>query len=854
LDAADDGPMTIAPWVRLGPYEIVAPLGAGGMGEVYRARDTRLGRSVALKIISSDIAASPDARARFEREARTVSQLSHPHVCQLHDVGTEDGQAFLVMELLEGDTLAVRLMKGPLPLDATLRYATQIADALDAAHRAGIVHRDLKPGNVMLPKSGLKLLDFGLAKESAAMSETMPTLTSPVSTAGAVAGTIQYMAPEQLAGRGADHRSDIWALGAVIYEMATGERVFRSTPRVISPPALDQLVRTCLADDPEDRWQAARDVVLQLRAIAATPVEVSPARKAWWPWAVAAAAVAVATVSVARVAMAPARTGTPPVRFSVAPPSGHAFWDTLETVPVAMAPDGSRFGFVASDDREQRVWIRSLSEIDATPLAGTEGARSLFWSPDGRSVGVFANGKLKRIDLPNGSPVVLCDVPNGVGVDGAWGASDIVFATVMGDAVYRLPASGGTPVIDRPADKARHERKVGYPSFLSDGRRYVYSIRLENDDGAVMLAEPGRPARPLMSGVTNAQFVEPDYLVYAHEGTLVAQRFDVERAVMIGAPRPIADPVRYFYSTGVARFGASRSGAIAYHSHVDAERLVWFDRSGRESGEVASGLFITLRISPDGGRVAFSRAAPRIGTFDLWVADLGRRTEQRLTSDPQSEVRPVWSPDGSALFFAGGLGTPHIIRKTLATGQDTELGKDAGLQNPEDISADGKTLMFVERTPSFDIFTATADRLDARSPLIKTTFNEYQPRLSPDGRLFAFVSNESGRNEVYVSTYPPSGLKTPVSVAGGTVPRWSRDGKELFFLTSDRRLMAVGVHASPSVAIGQPTPLFALPGRRIWKDYDVAPDGKRFLAIVTDLLGDEQPMTVVTNWRPEGSR
>ena len=848
--------MTIAPGVRLGPYEIVAPLGAGGMGEVYRARDTRLGRSVALKILSPDIAGSPDARARFEREARTVSQLSHPHVCQLHDVGTEDGQAFLVMELLEGETLAARLIKGPLPLDATLRYATQMADALDAAHRAGIVHRDLKPGNVMLPKSGLKLLDFGLAKENAPASGATLAVTSPLSAAGAVAGTVQYMAPEQLEGRGADHRSDIWALGAVIYEMATGERLFRSTSRVISPPALDRIVRTCLADDPEDRWQSARDIVLQLRAVATTPaVDVAAARTAWRPWAVAAAALAVATVSVARLAMAPARTETPAVRFSVAPPSGNAFWDTLETVPVAMAPDGSRFGFVASDDREQRVWIRSLSQIDATPLAGTEGARSLFWSPDGRSIGVFANGKLKRIDLPNGSPVVLCDVPNGVGVDGAWGVSDIVFATVIGDAVYRVPASGGTPVIDRPADKAKHERKTGYPSFLSDGRRYVYSVRLENDDGAVMLAEPGRPAKQLMSGVTNAQFVEPDYLVYAHEGTLVAQRFDADRAVMIGAPLSIADSVRYFYSTGVARFGASRSGAVAYHSHLDAERLVWFDRSGHESGEVASGLFITLRISPDGGRVAFSRAAPRIGTFDLWVADLERRTEQRLTSDPQSEVRPVWSPDGSALFFAGGVGTPHIIRKTLANGQDTELGgRDAGLQNPEDISADGKTLMFVERTPSFDIFTAPADRFDQRSPLVKTAFNEYQPRFSPDGRLFAFVSNESGRNEVYVSMYPPSGLKTPASVAGGTVPRWSHDGKELFFLAPDRRMMAVSVQASSSVALGQPTPLFALAGRRIWKDYDVAPDGKRFLAIVTDLLGDEQPLTVVTNWRPEGPR
>jgi eukaryotic-like serine/threonine-protein kinase len=398
------------------------------MGEVYRARDARLDRTVAVKVLHSNATPTPDALARFEREARSISQLSHPHICPLFDVGQEGAIRFLVMLLLDGETLAALLLKAPLSRAATLRYATEMADALDAAHRAGFVHRDLKPANVMVTKSGVKLLDFGLAKTSFAASAGVATV-GPITAAGAIAGTFQYMAPEQLEGRGADHRSDIWALGAVIYEMATGERLFRSTPRVISPPALDRIVRTCLADDPEDRWQSARDIVLQLRAVAAAPaVDVAPTRKAWLPWAIAAAAVALATVSGARFTIAPTRTETPPVRFSLGPPSGNAFWDNLETVPVAMAPDGSRFGFIASDGRDQRVWIRSLSEIDATPLAGTEGARSLFWSPDGHSVGFFANGKLKRIDLPNGSPVVLCDVPNGTGIDGAWGAGDIVYA------------------------------------------------------------------------------------------------------------------------------------------------------------------------------------------------------------------------------------------------------------------------------------------------------------------------------------------------------------------------------------------------------------------------------------------
>jgi eukaryotic-like serine/threonine-protein kinase len=844
----------LIPGTRLGPYEIVAAIGAGGMGEVYKARDTRLDRTVAVKILSPDIASSSDAQQRFEREAKAISQLSHPHICALYDVGHQDGTEFLVMELLEGETLAERIAKGALPLEQTVRYATQMADALRAAHRHGIIHRDLKPSNVIVTKSGVKLLDFGLAKPVVPFSPdagSIPTVAAPppLTNRGAIAGTVQYMAPELLDGRPADVRSDIYALGAVIYEMATGVRAFRAAMQTLAPPALDRLVRTCLAHDPDERWQSAHDVFLQLEAIAAgEPGERAAARSrpAWMPWTVAALAIAIAAVAVQRRSVQSPSSGAT-IRFAVMPPAGASFWDNLEAVPLAIAPDGSRLAFIATDGRVQRVWLRTLTGLDATPVNGTEGARSLFWSPDGRSIGFFAGAQLKRVNLPGGAPVTICDAPDGYGMHGTWHHDEILFTSITGETLYRVPAGGGTPAAERAVDPARGELRLEAPWWLPDGRRFIYSVRTADAGGRLMIAEPGRPGRTILSGVTNAQAADPDFLVYTREGALFGQRLDAIRGELIGAPFAIADHVRFFYSTGVARFGVSRSGAVAFHSHWDVERLEWIDRAGRDAGTLARGVFLNLRISPDGSHVAFSQAQPDLGTFDLWVAELARGGAQRLTSAPTSEVNPVWYPDGTSLFFSGGPTLPRITRKSFASGQETLLDPGRALQYADDVTRDGKLLLATERGQNFDLWTIPLDRPQDRTPLIQTAFSEAQARLSPDGRVFAFASNESGRNEIYVSSYPPHGLKTPASTGGGTVPRWSRDGRELFFLSSDRRLMAVPVRTSPTLAVGAPVALFQLPGRRIWKDYDVAPDGTRFLAVVTDVLGDEQPMTVVLN-------
>jgi hypothetical protein len=624
---------------RLGPYEIVAPLGAGGMGEVYKALDTRLDRAVAVKVLSSVTSASPEARERFEREARTISQLSHPHICALFDVGEATLQPpapssqpptaspqplqFLVMELLDGETLAQRLASGPLPLDLTLRYAAQIADALDKAHRQGIVHRDLKPANVMITKTGVKLLDFGLAKALAPSSvnvvETMPRV-QPITATGAIAGTVQYMAPEQLAGLPADARSDIYAFGAVVYEMATGQRVFGAARLTVSPAPLDHLVRVCLAAEPDERWQSAHDVRLQLDAMRAHALDAAPSAgsrlRQWLPWAIAVPAILIAAFAIMRgTTQAPPPTA-PPARFAIPPPAGGAFVSHVETLSMALSPDGSQLAFVASDANSgPRIWLRRLASLEAAPIAGTEGNEfmSLFWSPDGRSLGFFTDGKLKRVDLQGGGTVTVCPVPEDIGLYGTWGRDGrILFTSVEGAAIYQVAIGGGTPTPLLAPDRAVGEVRLTWPSFLPDGERFLYTVRLVDGGARVMLGAPGKAPRQVLTAVSNVQYADPGYLVFGSEGTLVAQRFDVDAARVVGDPFAIAQPVRYFYSTAATMFTVSRSGTLAYQSHDDESRLVRYARSGAEVGTVGpSGVLQNLRVSPDGSAIVFARAAAR---------------------------------------------------------------------------------------------------------------------------------------------------------------------------------------------------------------------------------------------------
>ncbi|MBZ5558253.1 MAG: serine/threonine-protein kinase [Acidobacteriia bacterium] len=876
--------MTLAPGNRLGPYEILAPLGAGGMGEVYKARDTRLDRAVAIKVLASHQSSSPETHQRFEREARAISQLSHPHICALYDIGEQDGADFLVMELLEGETVAERLKRGALPIEQTVRYGAQIAAALDCAHRQGIAHRDLKPANVMLTKAGVKLLDFGLAKAFTPLFPESPvtgeaTAAAPLTGEGVIAGTIQYMSPEHLEGKAADARSDIFALGAVLYEMATGRRAFTANSTVgvasailhaepppissaqpLSPSSLDRLTGRCLAKDPDQRWQSAHDVRLQLETIAegqdagagtAAPV-TTDRRRAWarWvPWSVAAAAALVAVA--AFLTPSPNAAIGSAVRFPLAPPPGGAFYVDYENTGLSVSPDGARVAFTAREaSGPNRVWIRPSAALEATAVAGTDGATSLFWSPDGRSLAFFTGTKLRRMDVPGGSPVSICDVRQGIGFAGTWGADgQILFSSIEGEAIYTVAASGGVPAAIMKRDAGRDEARLNWPSFLPDGRRFLYLQRRRDGSGHLMLSEPGKASREVMPLQSSAQYVDPGYLVFAREGTLVGQRFDLARGALVGAPFSIADPVGYFLTTTVARFATSLSGTLVYQSHDNEQRLVWFDRSGRDEGAISGlGQYKGPRISPDDRRVAFDRLLG--GAFDVWETDLERRVETRLTLGASSESAGPWMPDGRSLFFNADRGAPpEIFLKDLTTGKDVAvLPANNTFQAPLDVSPDGNTLLYAQRDAHGDhIWSFARDGSRPPAAAVGSQFEEEEARFSRDGRFFSFSSNASGRWELYVSPFPPTGEHTRISTTGAYAARWSRDGKELFYLSADGHLMAVPIQTSPVLHVGTAVSLFEVNPSRTWSQFDVSSTG-RFLAVVSETRASQQPLTVVLNW------
>jgi serine/threonine protein kinase/Tol biopolymer transport system component len=877
--------MTLSSGSRLGPYEILAPLGAGGMGEVWKARDTRLERIVAVKVLPQHLTSSPDVRQRFEREAKTISALSHPHICVLYDVGNQEGTDYLVMELLEGETLADRVERGPLSLDQTLRFGGQIASALEAAHRKGIVHRDLKPSNIMVTKSGVKLLDFGLAKvlipvPTLESLTSAPTAAKDLSSPGTILGTVPYMAPEVLQGKEADSRADIFALGAVLHEMATGSKAFPGTSPVsimsailtsepplisslqpMSPASLDRLVRTCLAKDPDDRWQTARDVELQLSAIAdgvsapqVAAASSRPPRTRWLPWLVTGVALAIAAVAMFRKGPSPAQP-QPTFRFSVPAPANGAFSYHVEVSFLAVSPDGSQLAYVASDPQGgKRIFLRPLSAREARPIPGTEGANSLFFSPDGRSVAFFAEGKLKRVELSGGAAVSICDVALvGRYWSGTWGrGGEILFAGVTrGWGIFRVSAAGGVPAEVIRVDLSRGEARIGWPWFLPDGKRFLYLLRHLDGRGDLMLAEPGKRPRPVMAMQSAVQYVDPGYLVFAREGTLLAQRFDLESGQVRGEPFSIAERVRYFLSTGAASFAASRTGTLAYQSQEDVRRLTWLDRTGRELGSVGPpGNYLSVSIAPDGRRALSDRTRPGIGTYGVWSLDLERGTETPVTSEPDTEVYPILLPGGRSVVYSVDRGTsPRLFRRDLATGKEEKLLPGEGFQVAQDVSPDGRSLLFMEASEHgwFDLWVLPLTGGGKPVAFLQAPFNKRDVRFSPDGRYLAMITTESGQPEVYVTAYPGPGERIRVSTGGAQSLRWSRDGRELLYVSGDRHMTSVPVKTLPSLELGAPTVLFALSGAD-WISFDVSPDGKRFLAIVPKIVADELPLEVVVNW------
>ncbi|HEY3204492.1 MAG TPA: protein kinase, partial [Thermoanaerobaculia bacterium] len=837
---------------------------------------------VAIKVLPAHLSSSPELRQRFEREAKTISQISHPHICALYDVNREGETEYLVMEYLEGETLAGRLAKGPLPAEQLLRYGIEIADAMDKAHRQGIVHRDLKPGNVMLTKSGVKLLDFGLAKFQPGAREvvsgvsrlaTEAQASQPLTERGTVLGTFQYMAPEQLEGGEADVRSDIFAFGAVLYEMATGQKAFsgksqasligsilRDDPPAISeiapmtPPALDRVVKTCLAKDPEDRFQTAHDVKLQLQWIAEggsqaglpAPVASRRRNREKLAWSAAAAAL------LAAVALGYGfwkRGPKPPrsYRFEVPVPA-----DVTTVDAPRISPDGRILAFDAVDSSgKNRIWVRPLNALQAHPLTGTEGTKRVFWSPDSRFLAFIADGKLQKIDVNGGPPQKICDAPTGA--DGTWSPQGVILFDGTGpDPIQRVPASGGVPIAIVRLDPKRKERQIGWPEFLPDGRHFLYMAAADRPEDSVyriasLDSKENRPFAPAQSLIT---YVEPGYLLYLRDKTLVAQPFDAKALKTTGEPVPIAEHIGTD-AVGLARFSVSREGTLVYRTGDAGNRMVWVDRGGKELetlGDPAE--HHDPSLSPDGARLAFDSVDSRSGKTDLWIRDLSRGVSSRFTFGAGDSFAPSWSPDGRRIAFSNKV---DLFEKPAdGQGAETPLVKSDELKIVSDWSRDGRYIAFVNRSPqtNFDIWILPTFGDRKAFPWLKTSFNENWPVFTPDGRFLAYQSNESGRQEIYVQSFPGPGGKWQISNAGGTEPHWRDDGKELYYRSADQKITAVDIRAGDTFEAGVPKPLFPvhLETGLARNRYLPSRDGQRFLLVATPSRDAMTPTTVVLNW------
>ncbi len=883
--------MTLATGTKLGPYEILAPLGAGGMGEVYRARDTRLDRTVAIKVLPSHLSSDPARRQRFEREAKTISSLNHPHICTLHDVGQQDGTDYLVMEYLEGETLAQRLEKGPLPLEQVLLYATEIADALDKAHRKGVTHRDLKPGNILLTKTGTKLLDFGLAKLVAPASSSrdagrredaaapaLPTASDSLTAEGTILGTFQYMAPEQLEGKQVDARTDIFAFGAVVYEMVTGKKAFEgksqasvmaailerdpppmSTLQPMTPPALDHAVKKCLAKIPEERWQSASDLADELKWISesrehtGSTAALAPARKLreTLSWLVSCALAVILIVGAIWW-------------LNSKPPQETMYFYAPLPFPardVGVAPNGHTVAVVAylESARKNAVWIYELGSPSARSLPDTEGATYPFWSADGRSLAFFADGKLKKLELLGGPVQTVCDAPSGRG--GTWNKDGVIVFTpnaALGTGLYRVSASGGTATQISHPDTSRGEDSHRWPMFLPDGTHYLYmAANFAGQKGLDAIfggSLDSSEKRFVVEATANAAYAAPGYLLFYRDRTLLAQRFDLKRFALTGGPTAILTDIQYQPQVKRAVFAVSDNGMLVAQigGGVALSQPVWFDRKGNAVGAVGKpDVYGNVFIAPNGRSVAVNKTDIGSQNSDIWTYDLQRDSAKRLTFGARFRFVPIWSPDAARLVFSSNrqFGIDLDIKNSDGAQEEKSILPDKFMKFPNDWSRDGKYILY---TRGEDLWSVTVPELKS-SLFLKAVSALRNGQFSPDGKWVAYASNESGKWEIYVTSFPESRGKWQVSTGGGEQPRWRGDGKELFYLSSDDKIMAAPVTVGATFDAGSPVALFPATPRQPVSNtdlfvYDVSRDGQRFLINTQVKQAETVPMSVVLNW------
>jgi len=869
---------------RFGGYEVIALVAIGGMGEVYRARDTRLGRDVALKLLPEIAIGDPERQARFEREARAIAALSHPNIVGIHSFGVENGIAYAVIEWLEGRTLRQELAQGPLPAQRVLDLGAQIALGLAAAHDKGVTHRDVKPENVFITSDGVvKLLDFGLARiaSDALAGFTEETGAHPMTGAGMVLGTLGYMSPEQVSGSGVDHRSDVFSLGVVLFEMLTGHLAFRRPSAVETlsatltegpppiaiftsdvPVSLERIVMRCLEKSAGERFQSARDLAFALSQVT-TPTRVLPAETApeiqaginhWWFVAAVTGIVAVwlALAFVPRYLSAATPRQAPLVTFAIVPPPD----TTLANVPsrmLAISPDGSRLVFAVTKGGRRELWIRSLASTKAEPLPGTEDATEPFWSPDGQHVGFFADSKLKRVSVDGATSMTLCDAPLEAR-GGTWSSEgQIVFADGY-RGLSRVAAIGGVPTrVIIPDGDAKHQ-SVSWPQFLPDGRHFLYlrheSAGIEMGATAYLGTLDGAGDRELVSGVFNALFVAPDRILFTAATGIRLQRVDLERGRMSGEIDEFsADIDRHL---GHAALSVSRSGTLAYAAaRARDHRLVWVDRNGHETGVVATDDgWRDVALSPDGSRVAVQRIVPEAN--DIWTIDLARGVPSRFTFSPDVDDDPVWSPDGRAIAFSSVRdGIPGIYQQHVSgVGDAALLFTNHTYIRPTTWSPDDRFLLFEQTNPTSasDVWVLPLQGDHTPHPYLATPYSESDAHFSPDGKWVAYTSDESGRPEVYVQRFPDPGDKVQISTLGGGSPRWSPDGHELYFLSINRQLTAVPISLTNPLHVGLPTRLFDTSVGLGANRYAPSHDGKRFLLSVGIDDGSAAQIVVVLNW------